>query len=67
MAGLVKGKRGRARPRIFLIDNIVMWIGLMGPDLMNAVGLHVGYVTVKAGQHWFIHVGNRRDTTTTAI
>jgi len=37
MTSLVEGKRGRGRPRIFLIDNILTWTGITGTDLMNAV------------------------------
>ena len=36
MTGLVEGNRGRGRPRISWIDNILNWTGLVGADLMNA-------------------------------
>ena len=37
MTSLVEGKRSRGRPRISWIDNILMWTGLTGTALMNAV------------------------------
>ena len=36
MTGLVEGNRGRGRPRISWIDNILNWTGLIGAGLMNA-------------------------------
>ena len=36
MTGLVEGNRGRGRPRISWIDNILKWTGLSGTGLMSA-------------------------------
>jgi len=37
MTGLVEGKRGRGRPKISWIDNILKWTVLTATDPMNAV------------------------------
>ena len=36
MAGLVEGARGRGRPRVCWIDNIMTWSGLTGTSLLQA-------------------------------
>ena len=36
MTGFVEGNRGRGRPRISWIDNVLNWTGLVGSDLMSA-------------------------------
>jgi len=36
MTGLVEGIRGRGRPRVGWLDNIVVWTGLSGASLLHA-------------------------------
>ena len=38
MTGLMEGERGRGRPRMAWIDNILKWTGLSGRRLMNMAG-----------------------------
>src|SRR6218665_1176793 len=61
MIGLADGKRGRGRPRISWINNIFMWTGLTGTELMSAVGLRDRR---SWGKRWSVHVANRREATT---
>jgi len=37
MTDLVEGKRNHGRPRVSWIDNILMWTGLTGIEVINAV------------------------------
>ena len=55
MTGLIEGKRGRGRPRTSSVDNILMWSGLTGTELMSAACDRRSWA-----ERWSIHVGNRR-------
>jgi len=58
MTGLVEGIRGRGRPRVCWLDNIVAWTGLSGAACCT---LHV---TDVAGRQLLIYAANRRSAAT---
>jgi hypothetical protein len=58
MTGEVKGNKGRGRPRISWIDNIMVWTGLAGDNLLQAT---------RDERHWTTlthNAANRRKATT---